>query len=44
VLKSEFVWIWLPGLVLVLLCKIIRSRMRNCRHKGEKTTGDPMYH
>ena len=24
VLKSEFVWIWLPGLVLVFLCKIIR--------------------
>ena len=32
VLKGEFVWIWLPGLVLVLLCRIIRPwilRRRN---------------
>jgi len=29
VLKSEFVWIWLPGLVLVSLSRMIRLWMRN---------------
>jgi hypothetical protein len=27
VLKSEVVWIWLPGFMLVFLCRIIRPRI-----------------
>jgi inner membrane protein len=29
VLKSEFVWIWLPGIVLVFLSGLVRHRMKN---------------
>jgi inner membrane protein len=29
VLKSEFLWIWLPGFVLVLLCRLLRPWMKS---------------